>query len=115
MLKTERLRRSEDFAKVYKQGRSVAGRQLVLYWLTNSTEQNRLGISAGKKLGGAVVRNRVKRLMREGFRSLSLNVRAGHDLVIIARSVAVGANFSEVRRELEALLKRQRLWQEIDE
>jgi ribonuclease P protein component len=87
--KRSRLSRSSDFERVYRQGRSVASRFLVLYYFRQAEESPegtpRLGLSVSKKLGGAVVRNRVKRLLREAFRACGESVAPGHDYVLIAR------------------------------
>ena len=85
-----RLSRSADFERVYRQGRSVSNRFLVLYAFPQArSAESRVGVSVSRKIGGAVARNRVKRLLREAFRTLGGRVRAGHDFVIVARP-AVG-------------------------
>jgi ribonuclease P protein component len=82
-----RLSRSRDFDAVYRQGRSVSTRFLVLYWFARGDAggEPRLGIAVPKQLGGAVVRNRVKRQLRETWRSLLERVPGGNDYVLIAR------------------------------
>jgi ribonuclease P protein component len=84
-----RLSRSRDFDAVYRQGRSVSTRFLVLYWFVRPENgdgvEPRLGIAVPKQLGGAVVRNRVKRQLRESWRALLERVPAGNDYVLIAR------------------------------
>lgn len=81
-----RLSRSAEFERVYRQGRSSANRHLVLYAFPNpSTERPRLGLSVSRKVGGAVERNRVKRLLREAFAGAEESLSAGHDLVVVAR------------------------------
>ena len=62
--KSTRLGSNRDFQKVYQDGRSIAGRYLVLYWRKNEKDQAMVGFAAGKKLGPAVIRNRLKRIMR---------------------------------------------------
>src|SRR5205807_6936139 len=84
-----RLSRSADFDRVFRQGRSQAGRELVLYvFPRGEDEQPRLGLSVSRKVGGAVERNRVKRLLREAFAVESERLPAGTDAVVVARKSA---------------------------
>jgi ribonuclease P protein component len=82
-----RLSRSRDFDAVYRHGRSVSTRFLVLYWFgrEDADGEPRLGLAVPKSLGGAVVRNRVKRQLREAWRASIGEVPAGRDYVLIAR------------------------------
>jgi ribonuclease P protein component len=99
--KRSRLSRSSDFQRIYRQGRSTASRFLVLYWFKRpaelADEGPRLGLSVSKKLGGAVIRNRVKRLLREAFRANAEQLAKEYDLVVIARPQLIEL----VRREAE--------------
>jgi ribonuclease P protein component len=84
-----RLSRSAEFERVYRQGRSVANRHLVLYTFPNaSTQRPRLGLSVSRKVGGAVERNKVKRLLREAFSHAEDELLTGQDVVVVARPAA---------------------------
>jgi ribonuclease P protein component len=84
-----RLSRSADFDRVYRKGHSRANRHLVLYAFPRSAGGDpRLGLSVGRKVGGAVERNRVKRLLREAFASVVGELPEGHDFVLVARPEA---------------------------
>jgi ribonuclease P protein component len=84
--KRGRLTRSADFERVYRQGRSHGNRYLVLYAFPRSGDgEPRLGVSVSRKVGGAVDRNRVKRLLREAFGACADTLPEGHDVVVVAR------------------------------
>ena len=81
-----RLTRSAEFDRVYRQGRSFANRHLAVYAFPRPGEEaTRLGLSVGRKVGGAVERNRVKRLLREAFATRRDAITGAHDVVIVAR------------------------------
>ena len=88
--KRGRLSRSGDFDRAYRDGSSRSNRHIVLYAFpraeAGSDDETRLGVSVGRKVGGAVERNKVKRSMREAFWALSPRLPAGHDFVLVGRS-----------------------------
>ena len=87
MQRRHRLSRSRDFDAVYRHGRSTSTRFVVLYWFDRDEddEEPRLGIAIPKSVGGAVVRNRLKRQLREAWRELLAEVPPRSDYVLIAR------------------------------
>ena len=83
-----RLSRSGDFDRVYREGRSHSNRYVVLYAFPRSEDdagETRLGISVGRKVGGAVDRNKIKRALREAFWELAERMPEGYDFVLVAR------------------------------
>lgn len=101
---------------MYRQGRSTGGREFVVHVFPReaSLESPRVGLSVSKKVGDAVTRNRIKRVLRESVSSLEGELAAGSDLVITARPDAVALDERDgqagVERELRALLSRTSAW-----
>jgi ribonuclease P protein component len=87
MHRRHRLTRSHDFDAVYRRGRSVSTRFLVLYWFAreDASDEPRLGLAVPRRVGSAVVRNRVKRRLREVWRSRLESIPAGCDYVLVVR------------------------------
>ena len=92
------LKQNSDFRRLYAKGRSSANRFLVLYCRRNGRGVNRMGYTVSSKLGGAVVRNRVRRRLREIARLNMPELKTGWDVVVVARSRAVAASYAELDR-----------------
>jgi len=111
MQREYRLAKRKDFSRVYKLGKSAANRQFVVYVMKNQqTAKMRVGVSASKKLGGAVVRNRLRRRVKEIVRLHAEHIAPGHDFIIIVRKPAVDMEYKEMEKSLVHALKRAMLW-----
>ena len=99
-----RLRRRRDFDAVFQNGQVEANRLLVLRTVPNQLQHNRYGFITSKRLGKAVVRNRVRRRLREGVRALP--ARPGWDVVISARASAAQADFHQLKAAVANLFAR---------
>ncbi|RKN86007.1 ribonuclease P protein component [Paenibacillus ginsengarvi] len=110
MQKELRLTRREDFNKVYRYGKSTANMQVVVYCLPNPRiERFRMGVSVSKKLGSAVVRNRIRRLLKEIVRLNEERIRSHYDFIVIARKPVVDMDYGQLEKSLMHGLKRAQL------
>ena len=100
MIFTDSLRKNSDFSRVYRQGKSRANYNLVLYIKENGTKRNRLGISVSKKVGNSVVRHRTKRLIKEAYRLHEEKFLCGFDLVFIARVSSKGKSYGVIEKSV---------------
>ena len=107
MLRERRLSRPRDFAALRSHGRAWPGKLLVLIAGPNSLDTSRVGLSVSKRVGKAVVRNLVKRRLREAVRPLDL--KEGWDILLIARKGSGEADFHTLERSLRSLCRRARL------
>ena len=98
------LKKPIDFARLHHEGRRLGGRVLSTKSLPNGLAYGRWGIVVSKKLGKSVVRNRIKRRIREVLRQAK--VKAGIDIIIIARAGAAAADYNELKQEALGLLRR---------
>ncbi|MBE6844387.1 MAG: ribonuclease P protein component [Ruminococcus sp.] len=88
MLYTKTINKNKTFLFIYKKGKCIVNRNVVIYVRKNNKPYNNLGITAGKKVGNAVARNRAKRIIRQAYRENEINMPVGIDIVIVARSSA---------------------------
>lgn len=107
MKRAYRLKSRLDFQAVYNKGKSVANKAAVVYVLSEQSKGlTRIGFAAGKKLGKAVVRNRVKRRIKECVRLIWPRVKPGVFLIVIARHAAKDMAFSQLKGRIEELFDR---------
>ena len=100
-----RLRRPGEVRRVYDEGRSWSHPLLALVARPNGSVCTRLGFTASRSVGTAVVRNRARRLMREAARHLRPGIKAGWDVMLVARTRIAGAKEPQVEAALAALLR----------
>lgn len=103
-----RIVRSSDYRALYKAGRKVYSERFVLFTRTNCIGHPRLGITVSRKVGGAVVRNRIKRLFREIFRRSFCKIPNQFDIVVNAKSGCAGTSYADLHKEFLAAAKKIR-------
>ena len=105
--KSSRLRRRSEFLRVQEGGRKFHTDSFLVFVLPQGDPgATRVGVTASRKLGGAVVRNRVKRLVREAFRRHKMLFPGGLDVVFVAKKSAVDASYDQVVREIDKLCRK---------
>ncbi len=106
MKKTVSITQNHEFRSLYYKGGSKASGLLVVYFRKNRYGLNRLGITVSKKVGNAVMRNRVRRLIRENYRLMEAELLDGYDIVIVARTRMAEADFHQTAATLRRLLEK---------
>lgn len=107
MKKEFRIKKNKEFQAVFQKRKSTANRQFVIYVLQKEDQPFfRIGLSVSKKIGNAVTRNRVKRLIRQVFLEEKDHVKSGMDFVIIARKPSAEMDYAEVKKSLLHVFKK---------
>lgn len=106
MNKRQRIKKDNEFQKVFKEGKSFANRQFIVYrYQKTEQEQFRIGLSVSKKVGNAVTRNRIKRYIRQAFHEMKDDLQQDMDYIIIARHQAAKIDFHESKKSLQHVLR----------
>lgn len=107
MDKVKKIKTNRDFQRIYRKGRYAVSKGLVIYMLPNPLQINRIGITASKKYGKSVQRNRIRRLIRESYRTLQDRLKPGYDLIIVARKADEDSpGYQQVLKEMRYILKK---------
>lgn len=109
MKHTVSLKENRIFRRLYAKGKSGVSPTMVLYCRKNGRKESRLGLTVGTKLGGAVVRNRVRRRLREIYRLHEGELLPGYDIVVVARVRAVHSRYAVLERDFLRLAKKLQL------
>jgi ribonuclease P protein component len=100
----EVIKKNQEYQLVFEKGHSIQGRYLVVYFLHNPYPTNRFGICVGKKIGPAVRRNYVKRLLREAVRTISIPDPVGWDMLLVAKKQILKASLSGIIDDIQHIL-----------
>jgi ribonuclease P protein component len=112
-LRQYRLRTATDIARLRRQGQPFHHRLAVLLIHKNEQPVSRVGFSVSKRVGGAVVRNRARRRLREAARLYMAHIQPGWDCLLIARPATAVADFNQLQTALRQLLQQAGLWQDM--
>lgn len=112
MDKVYRLRNNMEFKKVYNGGKNYWNRNLVLYVRKNNLENSRVGYSITKKIGNSVVRNKVRRRMKEIYRLNFNNIKSGYDIILIPKKNIVDISYRELESAMLHILKLSKVYKE---
>ena len=104
MKKAVTIKEKYEFRRMYAKGRSAVTPFMVVYCRKNRLGHNRLGVTVSTKLGGAVVRNRARRRLREAFRLAQPRMRQGYDVILVARSRSVDGSYRKLTEALDRAL-----------
>lgn len=113
MAKIEVIKSNEEFQKVFEKGHSIYGRYLVVYFLHTDLNIIRVGFCVGKKLGNAVIRNRVKRLLREAAKTVFTPDMGGWDILLVAKKSTCQISLSNIIMEIKNIIDKARLDQPL--
>ncbi len=114
LARANRLTNSRSFDVIYKKGECAAGKYLVLYVLGSKYSVIKVGFVVGKKVGGSVVRNKVKRRLREAVKGYMPLMTKGYSYVFVARSKAAELDFEGIRDSVFGLLKKANKVTEVE-
>lgn len=106
---TTPLKKNHEFKRLYNKGKSLAAPACVVYCRRNGTNENRLGVTVSTKIGGAVVRNRIRRRFKEIYRLSEDRLKPGYDIVIVARKRSRFAGYRELESVFMTLMKKLNL------
>lgn len=114
MNKIESLKHSYHYRRAYKRGTFAVTRNLVVYIHRNNLDTNRLGVTIKKAIGKSVVRNRLKRLIKENYRLLEPELKKGYDFVFVVRKIENPATFIDIKKSMVYMFKKLNILKRVD-
>ncbi|PKM78758.1 MAG: ribonuclease P protein component [Firmicutes bacterium HGW-Firmicutes-15] len=108
--KKRRINRGKEYGYLYKNGRRITGKYIIVFIKENNLMNNRFGIVTSKKIGNAVIRNRAKRQIREVIRKNLQLIRPGYNMVIIARFNIKEVIFDLIEKDYLRIMKKASLY-----
>jgi len=105
-----KLSKTSEFKKVFSEGRRIEGKNLIIFILKNDYNFNRPGIIIKKETGKAVVRNKIRRRLREAFRLINKKLSPGYDIIVLAKNNIRKSDYFEICYDLESLLYKEKLF-----
>jgi ribonuclease P protein component, eubacterial len=109
MVNTGRLRKNAEFKFVYNKGKVIANSLIVMYFVPNRTSCNKAGFSVSKKVGISVVRNKVRRRLKESYRLNEYRIKKGYNIVFVARVRSNSANYVELQKAMISLFRKAQI------
>ena len=106
------VKENHEFRRIYRKGRSAVSPCMVVYCQKNRQGRSRLGVTVSTKLGKAVVRNRVRRRLREIYRLHREEMKPGYDVIVVARVRAAHTAYQRLEQAYLAAMKQLDLWKE---
>ncbi|MHB1484558.1 MAG: ribonuclease P protein component [Saccharofermentanales bacterium] len=106
------LKSNYEFSRIYKRGRYISGRHVVLHFMKHTKGLNRIGLTTSKNIGGSVKRNRMRRLLRESYRLNECNVKKGYDIILLGRGGFPDLTYAQVSKEILFLMKKAEILNE---
>lgn len=102
------IKKNREFQNIYRKGRYSVSKAFAVYMIPNSYKINRIGITASKKYGNSVKRNRIRRLIRESYRKIHTKLKKGYDFVIVVRKTELNdvPDYNKVYKEMRYLFKK---------
>lgn len=104
---------NEEFQYIYQKAKPFSDRYIVIHIAKNNKYNHEVGFAAGKKLGNAVIRNHIKRILREIYRKNKKNIQFGCCILIVGRRAAVTADYKIIEKSFCRLCKKAKIWKDV--